>query len=227
MNRLLLFLLLCFSSFTYGQYLSVDKVYDALDKELDAKSLDYEAMADTIVKTCPLDKNGGFTYVQIVEAPGKTKEQLYVILNAWFLRSFGGNGILVNDKDLGCVMAQERFRKIAANGAITSSNTNYQVDIDPTIRVDIKDNKIRITYNTPCYELRDVTSAKWGRQPFKKNRSRSVSFAESYPYNPKGGEKKMMRKALVFVHYYSILVISDIERAIKEGVTGNEADDDW
>ena len=61
----------------------------------------------------------------------------------------------------------------------------------------------------------------------KKNKSGSVSFAESYPYNPKGKEKNMMTKALVFVHYYSILIISDIELAIKDGVVGNEADDDW
>ena len=168
MKRNCFFLLLLLPSLAFGQYLSVDDVYDVIEQELKSNSIDYYAMADTIVETCPLDKNGGFTYVQIVEAPGKTKEQLYIILNAWFLRNFGGNGILVNDKDLGCIMAQERIRKITANGVITGSNTNYQVDIEPTIKVDIKDNKARITYNTPCYELRDVTSAMWGRQPFKK-----------------------------------------------------------
>ena len=36
-----------------------------------------------------------------------------------------------------------------------------------------------------------------------------------------------MTKALVFTHYYSTLIISDIEKAIKVGVVGNEADDDW
>ena len=54
-----------------------------------------------------------------------------------------------------------------------------------------------------------------------------MTFSESYPYNPKGIEKKMMARALVFTHYYSILVVSSIEDAIKNGVTGNEADDDW
>lgn len=37
----------------------------------------------------------------------------------------------------------------------------------------------------------------------------------------------MMAKALVFTHYYSSLVVTDIENAIKNGVVGNEADDNW
>ena len=61
----------------------------------------------------------------------------------------------------------------------------------------------------------------------RKNRLTRYSFSESYPYNPKGFEKKMMAKALVFTHYYSSLVVTDIENAIKNGVVGNEADDNW
>lgn len=101
----------------------------------------------------PLDKNGGFTYVRVVEAPDKNKEQLYIILNAWFLSKFSGKGIMMNDKDLGCIMAKESFKKIASNGRFAKSNTNYEVDIEPTIRTDIKDGKVRITYNVPNFEL--------------------------------------------------------------------------
>lgn len=222
---LLFFLLL--TSFSYGQYITVEELNKTIEKELKSKSSDYKSMANTIMQELPLDKNGGFTYVIIVESPSKTKEQLYITLNAWFLRNFDGKGIVVNDKEIGCIMAKERFHRISSNGAFSSSNTNYEVDIEPSIRTDIKDGKVRITYNVPCYELCDITSKVWGRQAFKNNKSRSLSFSESYPYNPKGFEKKMMTKALVFTHYYSVLVVADIENAIKNGVTGNEADDDW
>lgn len=218
---LVFFLLL--STVAFGQYITVETIDKALKKEVK----DLNTMANTIMQEFPLDQNGGFTYVLVVEAPGKTKEQLYITLNAWFLRNFDGKGIMINDKDLGCIMAHERFHKIAANGAFAASNTNYEVDIEPSIRTDIKEGKIRITYNVPCYEIRDVTSKVWGKQAFKKDKSRSLQFMDSYPYNPKGKEKKMMTKALVFTHYYSIFVVSDIEKAIKEGVVGNEADDDW
>ncbi len=124
-------------------------------------------------------------------------------------------------------MAKEQLRKIASNGAFSSSNTNYEVDIEPTIRADIKEGKIRITYNVPYYELRDVTSKVWGKQAFKKDKSRILRFSECYPYNPKGKEKKMMSRALVFTHYFSAMLVTDIENAIKNGVMGNEADDNW
>lgn len=227
MKVLLLFLFSLLPTISYGQYITVDDLNKALEKELKSKSSDYKSMANTIMQELPLDNNGGFTYVIVVEAPNKTKEQLYISLNAWFLRNFDGKGILLNDKEMGCIMAKERFHKISANGAISSSNTNYEVDIEPSIRTDIKEGKVRITYNVPCYELRDITSKVWGRQAFKKDKSRSMSFSESYPYNPKGFEKKMMTKALVFTHYYSTIVVADIENAIKNGVIGNEADDDW
>lgn len=160
---LLFYLLL--STVAFGQYITVETIDKALKKEV----TDLKEMANTIVHEYPLDQNGGFTYVLVVEAPGQTKEQLYITLNAWLLRNFDGKGILINDKDLGCIMAHERLHRIAANGAFASSNTNYEVDIEPTIRADIKDGKVRITYNVPCYELKDVTSKVWGKQAFKKN----------------------------------------------------------
>ncbi len=223
----LLFLFLLFSTMSYGQFITVEELNKTIEKDINSKSSDFNSMANAIMKELPLDKNGGITYVNIVETPEKTKEQLYVILNAWFLRNFDGKGIQINDKEIGCIMAKERFRKISANGAFTSSNTNYEVDIEPSIRTDIKEGKIRITCNVPCYELRDITSKVWGRQAFKRDKSRSLAFSDSYPYNSNGFEKKMMTKALVFTHYYIALVVADIEKAIKSGVTGNEADDDW
>ena len=212
-----------FTTFAFGQYISVDDIEKALENEMKSKSTDIKTMAKSIAEEIPLDKNGGFTCVSIVETPGKTKDQLYVMLNAWFLKVFDGKGIQMNDKDLGCIMAQERIYKITSNGkGFTSSNHNYEVDIMPTIRTDIKDGKIRITYNVPCYEVRDMT-----RALLVKNKSGKKSFSDTFPYNPKGPDKKMMARALVFTHYYSVLIVRDIENAVKEGVVGNEADDNW
>ena len=227
MNKVCLFFFLLFSNIAFGQNITVEELNKAIEKELKSKKSDYKSMASAIMQELPLDPNGGFTYVIVAEAPNKTKEQLYITLNAWFLRNFDGLGIIINDKEMGCIMAKEIFRKISSNGALSSSNTNYEVDIEPTIRTDIKDGKVRITYNVPYYKLRDITSRVWGRQAFKKNKSRSYSFSESYPYNPKGFEKKMMAKALVFTHYLSLLLVTDIENAIKNGIVGNEADDNW
>lgn len=36
----------------------------------------------------PLDKNKSITFVQVIEAPGKSKAQLYMLLNYWFTSTF-------------------------------------------------------------------------------------------------------------------------------------------
>ena len=172
MRKIILLLLLSLSStIAFGQNVTVEDLNEAIEKEMKSKSSDYNSFAKTIMQEIPLDNKGGFTYINIVEAPGKTKDQLYIALNAWFLRNFDGKGIQINDKDLGCILAKETFRRITANGVITSSNTNYEVDIEPSIRTDIKDGKVRITYNVPYYELRDVTSELLGKQIFKKKQN--------------------------------------------------------
>lgn len=40
--------------------------------------------ASNLGKQLTLDKNNAIDYVQIMEAPGQSKAQLYVLLNYWF-----------------------------------------------------------------------------------------------------------------------------------------------
>ena len=50
------------------------------DKWLDA--------AANLAKDIKFDKNQSLTYQQVIEAPGKTKQQLYVMLNYWVTATF-------------------------------------------------------------------------------------------------------------------------------------------
>lgn len=53
-----------------------------------------------------LDKNNSLTYVQVINCEGKTKDQLYVLLNYWVSASFNdANSVIqLNDKELGCIL---------------------------------------------------------------------------------------------------------------------------
>ena len=58
--------------------------------------------AANIAKGITLDKNESITFQQVIEAQGKTKEQLYVALNYWTTATFKDhNAITLNDKDAG------------------------------------------------------------------------------------------------------------------------------
>ena len=60
------------------------------DKWLDA--------AKNLAANLSLDKNESLTYQQVIEAPGKTKAQLYVALNYWVTATFK-DGIVGNEDD--------------------------------------------------------------------------------------------------------------------------------
>lgn len=115
------------------------------DKWLDA--------AKNLASTLTLDKNESLTYQQVIEAPGKTKQQLYVALNYWATATFkDNNAITLNDKEAGCIIISSTIKNIAEHMGTISK---YSVSITPIIRLDIKDGKIRVTYTVQNYDILD------------------------------------------------------------------------
>ena len=105
--------------------------------------------------TLTLDKNNALTYVQVVEAPGRTALQLYTTLNYWFTSTFNdaNSTIKLNDKEAGCIIAQGSVEGIATH---TGGSNKYNVSIRPVIRVDIKEGKCRVTYSIQAYNVLKV-----------------------------------------------------------------------
>ena len=58
--------------------------------------------AKNLYENVVLDKNESITYQQIIEAPGKKKDQLYIALNYWATATFKDKqAITLNDKESG------------------------------------------------------------------------------------------------------------------------------
>lgn len=174
-----------------------------------------------------LDKNNAITYVQVIEAPEKTKAELYVLLNYWFTASFNDADAVIklNDKELGTIIAQGYVANIAEHmGGMNA----YKVSIRPVIKCDIKDYKVRVTYTLPFYSVDMLAGGGWmGGAGMAGARSEENWTLDScYPFVPKDSHKKTSSKALVMAHAYSNVVMDKIEECIKNGITGNE-DDDW
>ena len=107
-----------------------------------------------------LDKNNGITYVQIIPTEGKTKDELYVLLNYWFTATFNdANSVIkLNDKELGAIIAQGYVADIAQHAGGTNS---YNVNIRPVIKCDIKDGRVRVTYTIPFYSVNVAVGGGW------------------------------------------------------------------
>ena len=204
------------------------------DKWLDA--------AKNLATSLTLDKNESLTYQQVIEAPGKTKAQLYIALNYWVTATFkDNNAITLNDKEAGCNIISSTIPNIAEHMGTVSS---YSVSITPVIRLDIKDGKVRVTYTVQNYDILQDISGGWigalwaddktyGDSKRKKDDKTNGNLyderweiARHYPFVEKDSRKRTCAKALVMTHAYSNAVIDKIEEALKNGVVGND-DDDW
>ena len=191
-----------------------------------------------------LDKNESLTYQEVIEAPGKTKQQLYVALNYWVTATFKDHqSITLNDKEAGCIIITSPLLDIARH---TGTVKQYSVGITPVIRLDIKDGKIRVTFTVQTYDVLSDISGGWltiaplgddktvfGDSKRKKDDKTNAhlydeqwEIARHYPFVEKDPQKRTCSKALVMTHAYSNAILDKVEEAVKNGIVGNE-DDDW
>jgi len=193
-----------------------------------------------------LDKNESLTYQQIINAPGKDKNQLYILLNYWATATFKDKqAITLDDKESGTIIISSTMPNIVEH---MGTLNEYSISITPVIKIDIKDERIRVTYTVQSYDILNNAGAGWlggllrddneGRNTYgdskrmkddKTDRNlydEQWEIAHHYPFVEKDAQKRSSAKALVMTHAYSNAVMDKIEEAVTNGIVGNE-DDDW
>jgi hypothetical protein len=211
------------------------------DKWLDA--------AKNLASQLVLDKNQSLTYQQVIEAPGKTKQQLYVALNYWVTATFKDKqAITLNDKDAGCIIISSTMPGIADH---TGTLNRYVVSITPVIKIDIKEGRVRVTYTVQNYDILKAEDAGWlggvfdnsdnrnnrqnvwsdGKRMAEDKTDRRLydeqwEIVKHYPFVEKDNKKRTCAKALIMTHAYSNAILDKIEEAMKNGIVGND-DEDW
>lgn len=167
-----------------------------------------------------LDNDNALCFEKTIQVQGKTKNELYVELHYWFLKTFSnaGSKIEMSDKDLGVIMASGYLPGIAYHSGGVSS---YTVSIRPIVRCDIKDEQAKITITIPNYE---VTSVDDGvvmatidedydkKPPFKVDQTWSLN--NCFPFAKKDPAKRTSCKALVMTHGYVDVLFKNIEEKL-------------
>lgn len=183
--------------------------------------------AANLASELSLDKNNALTYTQVIEAQGKTKEQLYVLINYWYTSTFnsGKAVIQLNDKDAGVIIGKGYIDDIASH---VGGSNSYKINLTPIIKTDIKEGKIRVTYTVPFYEVEKlagggILGAMGGNRGVKIDENWVLD--KCYPFAEKDSHKKTSSKALVMAHAYSNVIMDKIEEAVKNGMAGNESED--
>lgn len=209
-----------------AQILRTEELEDYAKEKYGEKWVD---AAENLGSQLKLDKNNALTFTQVIESPGKTKDQLYVLLNYWFSATFNdANSVIqLNDKELGSIIAQGFMSGIAQHAGGMNA---YSVNIKPIIKCDIKDNKIRVTYTVPFYSVVRHVGGGWvgaigGNVPSRSDENWVLD--ECFPFSTKkDSHKKTSSKALIMSYAYSNVVMDKIEECVKNGLVGNE-DDNW
>mgnify|MGYP002623308988 CR=1 FL=1 len=234
-----LLLLFCMSARVQAQVMKSADLEKYAKERYGDKWLDAAAnLATQLV----LDKNESLTYQEVIQAGGKTRDQLYILLNYWATATFQDKqAITLNDKEAGCIIITSAMTDIANHIGTLS---RYSVSIKPVIRIDIKDERIRVTYTVQNYDVLNDISGGWLSSTDNANKSYGDSkrkkgdntneylydeqweIAHHYPFVQKDAQKRTCAKALVMTHAYSNAVMDKIEEAVKNGIVGNE-DDDW
>lgn len=186
-----------------------------------------------------LDKNQSISYQQVIDAPGKSKDQLYVAVNYWVTSTFvkDKQAISLNDKEAGTIIISSTLPDIAKHmGGLQS----FAVHITPIIKIDIKEGKVRATLTVQNYDILrqgggwvnvavDVAAAVAGADddgsnPAEVKYDEQWEISKCYPFAEKDKQKKVSSKALVMTHAYSSVVMDKIAEAVKSGM-GDDGDD--
>ncbi|MDO6802980.1 DUF4468 domain-containing protein [Wenyingzhuangia sp. 1_MG-2023] len=85
------------------------------------------------------------TFEKIIEVPDKSKNELYVEANSWFVKTFNSAESVIEfqDKEAGKIIGKYVFSYFEGF---------YYYDVRQIIAVDVKDNKLRIVISDPYYK---------------------------------------------------------------------------
>lgn len=167
-----------------------------------------------------LDKDNALTFEKTITVPGKVKNQLYVDLNYWFLKTFSNasSKIEMSDKDLGVILARGYLPCIASHSGGASS---YYVHIRPIIRCDVKDEQVKLIVSIPNYEVTRIDDGivsamldvDYDKHPPYKV-SETWALNECFPFVKKDVTKQTSSKAFVMAHGYVEVLLKNIEQSI-------------
>lgn len=174
-----------------------------------------------------LDKNNSITRIVVVDSIPKTKYQIYVAVNEWFIHSFndGKSVIQLNDKDAGTIIGDGYVSDMGSTMGVFS---NADISAHVIIRVDMKDGRMRIATTIQKYEMEKGTGAFGAFAAGLDGKSKQDTRREEYipsqcfPFTNK--EKKAGAEAFVKSHIYSLIIIDKLREAVLNGLTGAETD---
>lgn len=229
MKRRIIIIVALFASIAMNAQVMTEKDFenyniDQFDGKADGRA-DYVQAAINLKDSFGLDKNNQISCVSVVSCPGMSKDKIYIEANNWFANSFsdGKSVIQLNDRETGTIIAKGFLHNIATH---VSFATSADISAWVIIRIDIKDEKFRMTSTIQEYDLISGQGVLGAMSSSGQELIHETWLpAECFPFK-RGAYKKTASKAYVACFVYSNILADKLTTAVKSGITGAE-NKDW
>ena len=174
-------------------------------------------------------ENNIIKYIKVIEIPNKTKEELFEKVKNWANYNFNTPEFIVRsiDNDNYSVTVQGYVNKVAEHSGMLNS---YEVSLKPMVTIQVKEGKIRVTFNLPQY---NVHKQEYGG-PFCGDSflNEIWNIGMCYPFIPSmyDGHPAASAKALVMTHVCATMYMEEIEHDLKYNQynsSGNNGNNNW
>ena len=174
-------------------------------------------------------ENNTIKYVKVIELPNKTKEELFERIKNWANYNFNTPEFIVRSIDNGnySVTVQGYVNKVAEHSGMLNS---YEVSLKPMVTIQVKEGKIRVTFNLPQY---NVHKQEYGG-PFCGDSflNEIWNIGMCYPFIPSMYDVHPVAsaKALVMTHVCATMYMEEIEQDLKYkqyNTSENDGSNNW
>ena len=109
----------------------------------------WEKAASKELTSQNLDNKGNMVFTKEISAPQLSKDELYLEMANWFICNYD-NSIQFADKEQGVIIARPFIENITR---YDHGFNAYYISICPTVRAQIKDGKVEVTYTLGNYNV--------------------------------------------------------------------------
>jgi len=109
----------------------------------------WEKAALSELSNYTLDNQGNMVFTKVIDAPNLSKNELYLEMANWFICNYD-NSIQFADKEQGVLIARPFIENISRYAGGFNA---YNVSICPTVRAQVMDGKVNVTYTLHDYNV--------------------------------------------------------------------------
>lgn len=176
-----------------------------------------QALISEIEGQWSTDENKNLTYQKVVEMPGIGKDILYQRSENYFIYNYGSGKdvIQTKDKEQGLIIGKGLWPGFYVG--ITFGTMTYSAN--HILRVDVKDEKARITLTVQSYDLLYSDG--------KNTNEYTLPIGSMFPINSESTTKTMDGKAFYNLHFKCIAAIETVINSLKNDAIQTTKTNNW